>query len=217
MQHVPSLEDEIQRLTRRLEEDPHDPATYIQRGMVAFQLGQIAPAIADFDRAEHLNPALTPSLWQRGIAYYYAGRFEEGARQFEIDLTVNAHDVEETVWRYLCQAQIQGVAAARADLLPVRHDPRPVMGWVYQLFAGACDAEAVIAQHRDAGRRERFYSQLYVGLYCEAAREEEGARRHITQAAEMQVWEDYMGWVARVHQRLRGWDTTPSTRGQGQA
>src|SRR2546427_8235295 len=94
--------------------------------------------------------------------------FEEGAHQFEIDLTVNGHDVEETVWRYLCQAQIQGVPAARASLFPVRHDPRPVMGWVYQLFAGACDAEVVIAQHHDSGQRERFYSHLYVGLYYEA-------------------------------------------------
>ena len=80
------------------------------------------------------------------------------------------------------------------------------MGWVYQLFTGACDAEVVIAQHRDTGRQERFYSQFYVGLYWEAAREEDRARRHITQAAEMQIWEDYMGWVAYVHQRLRGWD-----------
>lgn len=206
MQHVSNLHSDIQRLTRRLEADPHDPTVYIQRGMVSFQLGEIVPAIADFDRAAHLNPALAPSLWQRGIAYYYAGRFAEGARQFEIDLTVNGHDVEETVWRYLCQAQIQGVPAARAGLFPVRLDPRPVMGWVYQLFAGACDPDAVIAQHRDTGRRDRFYSHLYVGLYCETAREEERARHHITQAAEMQVWEDYMGWVARVHQRLRGWD-----------
>lgn len=206
MQHVSSLASDIQRLTRRLEADPDNSTVYIQRGMVSFKLGEIAPAIADFDRAEHLNPALTPSLWQRGIAYYYAGRFEAGARQFEIDLTVNGHDVEETVWRYLCQAQTQGVLAARAALLPVRHDPRPVMGWVYQLFAGACDAEAMVAQYHDSGRRERFYSHLYVGLYCEAGREAEGARQHITQAAEMQVWEDYMGWVARVHQHLRGWD-----------
>ena len=206
MQHVSRLHSDIQRLTRRLEADPHNPTVCIQRGMVFFQLGEIAPAITDFDRAEHLNPALTPSLWQRGIAYYYAGRFAEGARQFEIDLTVNGHDVEETVWRYLCQAQLQGVPAARADLLPVGRDPRPVMGWVYQLFAGICDAEVVIAQHRDAGRRERFYSHLYVGLYYEAAHAEERARQHITPAAEMQVWEDYMGWVAHVHQRLRGWD-----------
>ena len=128
MQHEASLHSEIQRLTRRLEADPYNPTVYIQRGMVSFQLGEMTPAIADFDRAEHLNPTLTPSLWQRGIAYYYAGRFEEGARQFEIDLTINGHDVEETVWRYLCQAQVQGAPAARAGLLPVRNDARPVMG-----------------------------------------------------------------------------------------
>ena len=69
MQHVSSLHSATRHLTRRLEADPHNPTLYIQRGMVFFQLGDIAPAMADFDRAEHLNPALTPSLWQRDIAY----------------------------------------------------------------------------------------------------------------------------------------------------
>ena len=32
------------------------------------------------------------------------------------------------------------------------------------------------------------------------------ARQYITQAAAMQIVDDYMGWVAMVHQRLRGWD-----------
>jgi hypothetical protein len=95
--------------------------------------------------------------------------------------------------------------AARDGLLPVRNDPRPVMRWVYQLFAGACGAEQVVAQGRDAGGRERFYSDLYVGLYFEAERDRDRARQYITRAAEMQVIEDYMGWVAIVHQRLRGW------------
>jgi tetratricopeptide (TPR) repeat protein len=173
--------------------------------MAAFQLGDIAASIDDFDRAAHLNPALTPYLWQRGIAYYYAERFEDGAKQFEADLAVNGHDVEETVWRYLCQAQMHGAHIARGSLLSVRNDPRPVMSWVYQLFAGVCDAERVIAQYRHAGRRERFYSSLYVGLFCEADRDRERACHYITQAADMQVIEDYMGWVAIVHQRLRGW------------
>ena len=93
MHPLVTLQSEVQRLTKYLEADPQNPQLYIQRGMVSFKLGEITPAIADFDRAEHLNPALTPSLWQRGIAYYYAGRFEDGARQFEIDLTVNGHDV----------------------------------------------------------------------------------------------------------------------------
>ena len=206
MNHVSTLENELQRLTRLLEADPHNPQVYIQRGMVYFKLGSIAAALGDFNRAEHLNPALTPYLWQRGLVYYYADRFADGAKQFEVDLTVNGHDVEETVWRYLCQAQVHSAQEARAGLLPVRHDSRAVMGWVYKLFAGECDAETVLAQHRDAGRRERFYSHLYVGLYFEAARDEERACQHITQAAAMQVVDDYMGWVAIVHQRLRGWD-----------
>ena len=207
MIHMAILESELQRLTRHLDTDPHRPTVYIQRGMTYFKLGHIAEAIADFDRAEHLNPALIPYLWQRGLAYYYAERFTDGANQFEVDLTVNKHDVEETVWRYLCQAQIQGTQVARASLLPVRHDARPVMAWVYKLFAGECDAEMVLAQYRDAGQREQFYSHLYVGLYYEAERDEPRARQHITQAAAMQVVDDYMGWVAMVHQHLRGWDT----------
>src|SRR5215475_6886329 len=170
--------------------------------MTYFKLGYMAEAIADFDRAEHLIPALTPYLWQRGLAYYYAERFAEGAKQFEVDLTVNRHDVEETVWRYLCQAQIQGAQVARAGLLPVSNDARPVMAWVYKLFAGECDAETVLAQYRDAGRQEQFYSYLYVGLYYEAERDEPHARQYITQAAAMHIVDDYMGWVALVHQRL---------------
>jgi len=205
MTHVALLESELQRLTRHLDTDPDQPKVYLQRGMTYFKLGHIAEAIADFDRAEHLTPALTPYLWQRGLAYYYAERFTDGATQFEVDLTVNKHDVEETVWRYLCQAQLEGTQVARASLLPVRNEARPVMAWVYKLFAGECDAETVLAQYCDAGRRERFYSALYVGLYGEAERDAARARQHITQAAEMQVVDDYMGWVALVHRRLRGW------------
>jgi tetratricopeptide (TPR) repeat protein len=202
MNHVALLENELQLLTRHLEADPHHPQGYIQRGMAFFKLGHIAEAIADFDRAEYLNPALTPYLWQRGLAYYYAERFADGASQFEVDLTVNRDDVEETVWRYLCQARFQGTHEARAHLVPLRHEVRPVMAWVYKLFAGACDAEMVFAPHRNAGRREQFYCHLYVGLYYEAERDERRARQYITQAAAMQFVDDYMGRVAMLHRRL---------------
>jgi lipoprotein NlpI len=206
MNHIALLESDLQRLTRHLDTAPYQPQVYIQRGMTYFKLGYVAEALADFDRAEHLNPALTPYLWQRGLGYYYAERFADGARQFEADLAVHKHDVEETVWRYLCQAQLQNAQMACANLLPVRHDARPVMAWVYKLFAGECDAETVLAQHRDTRRHEQFYSHLYVGLYYEADRDAAHARHHITQAAAMQVVDDYMGWVAMVHQHLRGWD-----------
>lgn len=207
-QHVAHLESELQRLLLYLATGRHDPMAYMQRGMTYFKLGRIAESIHDFDVAERLNPALTPRLWQRGLAYYYAERFADGAQQFEVDLTVNQHDVEETVWRYLCQAQVHGARAARDRLLPVRNDPRPVMHWVYKLFAGECDTAEFLAQHSAAGAGERFYGSLYLGLYYEATQDQEHARQYITRAAEMQVVEDYMGWLAIVHRRLRGWDNS---------
>jgi tetratricopeptide (TPR) repeat protein len=202
---VSTVTREVQRLTRVLQVDSQNTHLYIQRGMASFRLGDVAGAIDDFNRAEQLEPALTPYLWQRGIAYYYAGRFEDGTKQFEIDLTVSGHDVEETVWRYLCQAQVHGADAARHALLPVRDDPRPVMSSVYELFAGTCDADQLTARYHNAERRDRFYSALYAGLYCEAERDPARAQPYISLAAHMQVTEDYMGWVAIVHQRLRGW------------
>jgi lipoprotein NlpI len=205
MDHFSTLASALEHLSTSIAVDPQNPQLYVQRGMVSFQLGEVAASIDDFDRAEPLNPTLTPYLWQRGIAYYYAERFEDGATQFETDLAVNGHDVEETVWRYLCQAQLHGARTARDGLLPVRDDARPVMGWVYQLFAGECEAERIADQYRSAGRRERFYSSLYLGLYYEAERDQDLARHYISLAAGMQAIEDYMGWVAIVHRRLRGW------------
>jgi lipoprotein NlpI len=119
MQHQLALATTLEHLQQRLEADPYNPHVYVQRGMTYFKMGCIAAAIADFDHAAQLNPALTPYLWQRGLAYYYAERFAEGAVQFERDLTVNGQDVEETVWRYLCQARLQGPHAAREALLSV--------------------------------------------------------------------------------------------------
>ncbi len=201
--HIAALEAEVVRLTSQLEVTAPPANGYVQRGMKQFQLGRVTESITDFDRAEQINPALTPYLWQRGLSYYYVGRFEDGARQFEVDLQVNGQDVEETVWRYLCQAQLQDVDCARSELLPVRNDPRPVMATVYQLFAGTCNPDALLAVARD--RQERFYSRLYVGLYFEAERDLEQACRYITEAAEMRILDDYMGWLAIVHQQQRGW------------
>jgi hypothetical protein len=59
------------------------------------------------------------------------------------------------------------------------------MAWVYNLFAGECDTDAVLANYQGAGRRDRFYSHLYVGLYFEAEGDAARACQHVTQAAEL--------------------------------
>ena len=43
--------------------------------------GDLEAAEARFDAARALNPELRPYLWQRGIAKYYLGKFDEAAEQ----------------------------------------------------------------------------------------------------------------------------------------
>ena len=199
-----SLENQLLQWNEAIRDRSFDPRAYIQRGMVNFKLARISESIADFDRAEALNPGLTPYLWQRGLSYYYIGEYAAGAKQFEIDLTVNDRDVEETVWRYLCMARFQGVTAAKNSLLVVRNDPRLVMRRVYDLYAGDCTIEDVIIAGQSEGRRGNFYSHLYAGLYCEVEGDERRSRGYILKAVEEYELDDYMWYLARVHQKLRG-------------
>ena len=213
MVNYKSLENELNRSNQVIRSCPNDPKAYIRRGMANFKLAKIDESIEDFDRAEKLDPRLSPYLWQRGLSYYYAERFEEGAKQFELDLTVNAQDIEETVWRYLCIARLKGVSEARNSLLVVRNDPRLVMHSVYELYAGNCTTDDVLAAGQKEGRRGRFYSHLYVGLFYEAEEEVERfssgdaslTRQYIVKAVNEYQLDDYMWHLASVHQRLRRW------------
>ncbi|XLT67653.1 hypothetical protein HN873_024092, partial [Arachis hypogaea] len=52
-------------------------------------------------------------LRQRGFSLYYLDRFEEGAEQFQLDVAQNPNDTEESIWCFLCEAQLYGVDEAR--------------------------------------------------------------------------------------------------------
>jgi tetratricopeptide (TPR) repeat protein len=122
--------------------------------MELFKRGRVAESVADFDRVIALAPAREPYLWQRGLSLYYAERLEDAAAQFEVDVAVNPNDTEESIWRWLAQARAHrlagqtpaaAAAAARADLLAVGRDPRPVMRAAMELFAGEGGAAALDA------------------------------------------------------------------------
>lgn len=200
-----SLENQLQRWNETIKNQPNNPNAYIRRGMVYFQLAKIDQSIQDFDTAEKLDARIIPYLWQRGLSYYYAERFAEGAQQFEIDLTVNAQDVEETVWRYLCIARLVSVTEARNSLLPVKNDPRRIMRSVYDLYAGNCTADDVLNVGKSEGIKGNFYSHLYLGLYYEAENNIDLAQDYIVKAADNYQIEDYMWYLARVHKNLRQW------------
>ena len=69
-------------------EENLSPRQLVQSGMNAFINGDIDSSIKYFDRADRSVPngSLKPYLWQRGISYYYADRFQDGSDQVSMRL-----------------------------------------------------------------------------------------------------------------------------------
>jgi lipoprotein NlpI len=195
--------------TRCLERDPRCAEAYDHRGSEQLRLGNVKEAVADFDRFLKLRPQARPGHWKRGIALYYAGRYEEGKKQFAAYEAVSTDDVENTVWHFLCAAKVDGMEKAREGLLKTGKDARVPMMEVLDLFANKKSPEQVLAA-ADAGkvsaderRLRRFYGELYLGLYYEAAGDKKRSLEHIKKAATTYRVPGYMGDVAHVHLQLR--------------
>jgi len=189
--------------------DAGDPQEDFTEAVRLFFAAEPAASARLFDRVAAALPEREPELWQRGIALYYAERFADGRSQFELHERVNPNDVENPAWHYLCVAREKGVAAAREAMLPVGDDARVPMREILDLFAGRGDEADVLAaagRGPEADRRNQLcYAHLYLGLHAEAAGDAAAAQRHITAAAGTYRMDHYMGRVAGVHARLRGW------------
>ncbi len=165
-----------------------------------FRAGRITDAVAGFDRVAALQPEAAALLWQRGIALYYAGRFEACRLQFESHRTVNPADVENAAWHFLCVAKAESPAAARAKMLPVEPDGRVPMREIDLMFRGRLDPADVLRVA--AGRPQaEFYAHLYVGLYLESTGDAARGLAEIRMAASAPYTRvgGYMHDVARVH------------------
>ena len=202
-QHKKALE----LLDKAVAKDPKSAVAYQLRGLTKFKLGDIAGSIADFDKFIDLEPAQKARHWQRGISYYYAGRYDDGMRQFEGYQTVDSNDVENAVWRYLCQAKKDGIKKARADMLKIGKDARVPMKEIYELFAGrlkpgdVLDAAKAGKPSEDKLNERLFYAHLYLGLFFESEGDAKKALEHLTVAADHKIGH-YMWDVARVHRDL---------------
>ena len=181
----------------------------LRRGTALFKANDVQGSAAAFDAALRLAPRVSPFLWQRGIALYYAARYADGAKQFRDDATVNKDDTEEAIWALVCEARLPGgFDAARAAVLPLGRDSRAVMRAAHGLFSGAGSLEALRAQS-SVSPRDAFYSLFYEGLYEEARGDADAARAAVLAACDTPYARegeaDFMVSVARVHAAQRGW------------
>ncbi|KAL4448342.1 hypothetical protein ABPG75_005561 [Micractinium tetrahymenae] len=187
-----------------------DPNALVRSGMNKFRQNDVEGSLADFDAALAARPAIRPYLWQRGLTLYYLQQYQEGAQQFRDDVAVNPNDTEESIWAFLCEAQLVGPEAARQQFLQVGRDPRPVMRAAYECFRTGADPGAIQqAAGSDKQGHDAFYALLYVGLWHEAHGDAEAAQAAITQAvstAYARQSGDYMCALAVVHSKRRGWE-----------
>ncbi len=205
-QHVKDWAGAVADADKVMEIDPTRKDVQGARAIAHFMLGHIKESVVDFDAyVASLPGGVSPNQWQRGIALYYAGRFEDGVKQFEEHQKVNPDDVENSAWHFFCMAKWKGLKAARDSVIPSAGDDRVPMMKVLEMLRGTATPEDVIGTAGAGNLRQKtlnrqlFYAHLYVGLYYDSIGEGAKAKEHIKTAAEKYVVPDYMYDVAKVH------------------
>ena len=54
-----------------------EPRAVFEKAVADFEAGRVAESAAGFDTLVQLVPSAAPQLWQRGIALYYAGKYQD--------------------------------------------------------------------------------------------------------------------------------------------
>lgn len=177
-----------------------------RRGGERFKLGMIDESIADFNKFLEAYPKEEPGHWRRGISFYYAGKYAEGAKQFYDGRAVFGADVENAFWHFLCNARKDGIEKARKQLLALDGPDRRIpMMKTYDMLAGKAKPADVIETAEkadlkgDDATEAKFYANLYVALYYEADGQSEKCKEHLAAAVEKYKIGHYMWDVANVH------------------
>ena len=190
--------------------------TMVDKGENALLKGHFEEAQWALDASFYLHSSSPskgdPHLWQRGLACFYNGHWQEGARQFECDMSANGNDIEEVIWHFLCSCGIHGFQKAYSNgFLPLcignTCPPVPPMQQILELYKGTISVEEVLASvttvdgsvvksYNDTNALP--YAHFYIGLYHEARKEYLKAKKHFKIAAEFKN-PDYMGKLMEMH------------------
>ena len=205
-------------------------------GQDALLKGQFEKALWALDAALYLadssdsscSPA--PSLWQRGLACYYMGLYQEGQRQFECDVSDSERDAEAVVWHFMCRSAALGdnqgkefsaenVLSLHTGTSPSPSSPSsfsfelvpPPMLEVVNLFKGTGSVEAVLKSATSPDGAAKVisynhtnalaYAHFYIGLHYEILGELKKAREHLKAATELKN-PDFMGKLMGTHFEL---------------
>jgi lipoprotein NlpI len=182
------------------------PQALVDKAETAFAEGRFAETVAAFDDLVKLVPDAAPVLWQRGIALYELGRYKECTAQFASFFAVDASDLENASWHFLCAARAGTLEIARLSALKAGPDRRIMRTQIYEMLLGHRTPEDLVELSHTTVGVAQFYAYLYAGLLRDVMGNRAGAIEYLTQAASDTYKDDggFMNVVARVHlARLR--------------
>jgi lipoprotein NlpI len=191
----------LKELDVAISKDASNYQLYLERGSLRFRTGKIEPSIEDFDRCIAIMPDSKPYLWQRGIALFYARKYELGKEQFEVHRSVNPNDVENAFWHFLCAAKLKGAEEASKDILLSGFDSREPLMQVQKMIAGKMKPSEVVESMKGGGKSVLFYGHLYLGLFFDAKKDLVKAKEHLTKCVEVK-YPGYMYDVAKLHLKM---------------
>ena len=201
-------QDAVKLLSHAIKASPDEATLYYHRGSEHFRINKIAESLADFDRYVKLQPRMESQQWKRGITAYYAAEYQKGSDQFKLYQTYHGNDVENAVWKAMCDAKLHGFDKASKKILPIRNDRRPPMMEIYSMFKGEMKPDEVLTVAQEFAEASKdhsplFYAHQYVGLFYEANKKPDRAETHMAKAVKLKI-DHYMWDVARVHlERLK--------------
>jgi lipoprotein NlpI len=162
------LAADLQRADAAVTQSPDSVAAYSRRGDLHLFLGDFAAAVADFEKMIALDPAEDAPHWRLGIACYFAGQYAKSARQFEKYHAYDGRDRENGIWKFLAQAEADGLEKARAGMLAYTQFDREPFPTLYEMFAGKCAPDDVFTEIDRKGLSGDhlvvFFANYYAGL-----------------------------------------------------
>ncbi|MEM6778490.1 MAG: tetratricopeptide repeat protein [Planctomycetota bacterium] len=193
---------EAQLIAAELTEAPSSPRVRLLAADRLLRSGDAKAAVEQFDFYADLRPEQGPYLWQRGIALYFVGRFEDGVEQFKIHREVNSKDVENAAWHFLCLAKLESPEKARQLVLPAPDDPRPTMKEILEMLRTGNTSNVSDRMKECEGQPDEgvaaFYGNFYLGLHADALGQRKEATKFMGRAAAKAPM-GYMGDIARVY------------------
>jgi adenylate cyclase len=163
-------------LSRALELNPNSVLAFLRRANVLAALGRADAAIADAERASRMEPLSFIVSYNRGLVYYWAGRYDEAVRYLRHTLAMD--DSRQDVRRELAHAHF-----GRGDMAEAAALYRSTGDTIFAVLATGTreELERVIRwaeleeERMSPATRANFYARL--GMHDEAL---EALRRAVT-------------------------------------